>query len=56
LAPGHAGNQQRFDLIASDLAAEVERLVALGATEVGDGRTSVELVDPDGNDFTISPA
>jgi catechol 2,3-dioxygenase-like lactoylglutathione lyase family enzyme len=56
LAPEHARKQQRFDLIASDLAAEVERLVALGATEVGDRPTSVELVDPDGNDFTMSPA
>ena len=46
--------RQRFDLIASDLAAEVERLVALGATEVGDRRTSVELADPDGNVFTVS--
>jgi Glyoxalase-like domain len=47
-------NRQRFDLIASDLAAEVERLVALGATEVGDRGASVELADLDGNNFTVS--
>ena len=56
MAPEDDRNRQRFDLIASDLAAEVERLVALGATEVGDHHTSVELADPDGNDFTMSPA
>jgi hypothetical protein len=48
-------NRQRFDLIADDLAAEVERLTALGATEVGDRHTGVELADPDGNEFTVSP-
>jgi catechol 2,3-dioxygenase-like lactoylglutathione lyase family enzyme len=48
-------NRQRFDLIAADLAPEVERLVALGATEVGDHHTSVQLADPDGNEFTVSP-
>lgn len=56
LAPKHHRNRQRFDLIAPDLAAEVERLVTLGATEVGDRHTGVELADPDGNEFTISPA
>lgn len=48
-------NRQRFDLMAADLAAEVERLVALGATDVGDRHTGVELADPDGNRFTMSP-
>jgi catechol 2,3-dioxygenase-like lactoylglutathione lyase family enzyme len=56
LALEHATNRQRFDLIAPDLAAEVERLVTLGATEVADRHTSVELADPDGNQFTMSPA
>ncbi len=48
-------NHQRFDLAAPDLAAEVQRLVALGAAEVGDRDGSVELADPDGNEFTVRP-
>ena len=55
-APQHQTRRQRFDLIAPDLAAEVERLVKLGATEVGDRPTGAELADPDGNEFTVSPA
>jgi hypothetical protein len=47
-------NRQRFDLAASDIAAEVERLVALGATELGDRHGDVELADPDGNEFSVS--
>ena len=45
---------QRFDLIAPDVAAEVERLVELGATTVRERHARVELADPDGNEFTIS--
>ena len=47
-------NRQRLDLAASDPAAEVERLVALGATELGDRDGGVELADPDGNEFSVS--
>jgi hypothetical protein len=54
VAPKHGRNRQRFDLAATDLAAEVTRLVALGATELGDRDGVVELADPDGNEFSIS--
>jgi hypothetical protein len=53
--PRSEGNQQRFDLAASDVAAEVERLVSLGATRLGDRDGVVGLADPDGNDFSVSP-
>ena len=57
VAPKHGRNRQRFDLAVADgdLAAEVNRLVALGATQLdsaGDG--DVELADPDGNEFCLS--
>ncbi len=55
VAPKNGRNRQRFDLAAPDLAAEVERLVALGATQLGDRDGGVELADPDGNEFTVSP-
>ena len=32
-----------------------ERLVALGATELGDRDDGVELADPDGNEFSVRP-
>ena len=54
--PKRGRNRQRFDLAAPDLAAEVERLVALGATELGDRDGGVELADPDGNEFSVRPA
>ncbi len=63
LAPKPGRNRQRFDLALTDgdQPAEVDRLTALGATqlgatllgEVGDG--AVELADPDGNEFRLSP-
>lgn len=49
-------NAQRFDLTASDVAAETERLVALGATVIGGLNDGIELADPDGNEFTIRRA
>jgi hypothetical protein len=53
-APKHGRNRQRFELTSGDPAAEVDRLVALGATRLGDdGHASVELADPDGNEFTL---
>jgi Glyoxalase-like domain len=55
VAPKNGRNRQRFDLAANELAAEVERLVALGATMVGDRDGDVELADPDGNEFSVSP-
>jgi hypothetical protein len=55
VSPKNGRNRQRLDLAASDLASEVERLVALGATELGDRDGGVELADPDGNEFSVSP-
>jgi len=55
VAPKNGRNRQRLDLAAPNLAAEVERLVALGASELGDRDGGVELADPDGNEFLVSP-
>jgi len=46
----------RFDLASADVAAEVERAVALGAQLVDARHDVVRLTDPDGDEFTISPA
>jgi hypothetical protein len=56
VTPKRGRNRQRLDLAAPDLAAEVARLVALGATELGNRDSGVELADPDGNEFSINPA
>jgi hypothetical protein len=53
--PKHGRNRQRFDLVADDVAAAVERLVALGATRLGDRDGGIELADPDGNEFGVRP-
>ena len=55
LAPEPRGNRQRFDLTCADGdAAEVERLVGLGATVLDDRGLVVDLVDPDGNEFSLT--
>ena len=57
VAPKHGRNRQRLDLTLADgdLAAEVDRLVALGATRLGgDADGGVELADPDGNEFRLT--
>jgi hypothetical protein len=54
VAPKRGRNGQRFDLAAADLAAEVARLLALGATDLGDRHGGHELADPDGNEFSLS--
>ena len=54
VAPKHGRNRQRLDLTAPDLAAEVERLVGLGATKLGDQGGGVELADPDGNELSVT--
>jgi hypothetical protein len=55
--PRHAKNRVHLDLVADDLAAEVERAVSLGATKVADfneyGATWTTLTDPEGNIFDI---
>jgi predicted enzyme related to lactoylglutathione lyase len=57
VAPKHGRNRQRFDvaLADGDATAEIERLVALGATRLGStGDDAVELADPDGNEFCLT--
>jgi predicted enzyme related to lactoylglutathione lyase len=46
-------NRQRFDVVASDVPAEIERLVALGATRISDLGDVVRMIDPDGSEFLI---
>ena len=50
-------NRLHLDLRPTDQAAEVERIVALGATRVDVGQTSdatwVVLADPEGNEFCV---
>ena len=55
IAPKSGRNRQRFDLATPDLPAEVARLVALGATSLGDRDGGFELADPDGNEFCVAP-
>jgi hypothetical protein len=50
------GRDLRFELGADDLAAEVGRLVSLGATRLGDLEHGQVLADPDGNEFLLRPA
>jgi len=55
-------NRLHFDLAppaGADLRAEVDRLVALGATRLGTGQGDageVVMADPDGNEFCLVPA
>ena len=48
-------NRLRFELTAPSglISAEIERLVALGATVVAEGVDGHHLIDPDGNEFTV---
>jgi hypothetical protein len=48
-----SGRKQQFDLAAPEPAVEAERLVALGATVLGDRDGGVGLADPDGNEFVV---
>ena len=46
--------KQRFELVADgDLTAELDRLVALGATRLRDDAGVALLTDPDGNEFRL---
>jgi hypothetical protein len=45
-----------LDIETDDVAAEVERLVRLGAVEVAQGRTWVVMRDPSGLLFDVTPA
>jgi hypothetical protein len=44
-----------LDIETDDVPAEVERLIRLGATPIGRGRTWVTLVDPAGLVFDVVP-
>ncbi|MDT4946956.1 MAG: hypothetical protein QOH14_3689 [Pseudonocardiales bacterium] len=49
-------NRMHFDLITTEFAAELERLIGLGATtlnEVRNGAHWVTLGDPEGNEFDL---
>ena len=54
VTPKNGRNRQRLDLVAPDLAVEVDRLRALGATALERLVDGFELVDPDGNEFSVS--
>lgn len=47
-------NRVHLDLVAVELDAEVQRLIALGATELHRHATWVTLIDPEGNEFCVS--
>jgi len=52
-----ARNKMHLVLVTTDdLDDEVQRLRALGATEVGRSGRAVEMADPDGNEFWLRPA
>lgn len=58
VAPEHGRNRLRLDLVADGpFEAEVERLVALGATRSGaaDDPQGVALLDPDDNELQLLP-
>jgi hypothetical protein len=55
--PVSARDQMHLDLYSDDQPAQVQRLIALGATFVRDGIDSdddfVVLADPEGNEFCV---
>jgi uncharacterized glyoxalase superfamily protein PhnB len=55
--PRQGKNRMHFDLVATDIQAEVERAVSLGATKVADfdeyGTRWTTMTDPEGNVFDI---
>lgn len=58
--PKQGKNRMHLDLHVPDVAAEVDRLVALGATRVGEGAIGdaiswVRMLDPEGNEFDLAP-
>jgi catechol 2,3-dioxygenase-like lactoylglutathione lyase family enzyme len=56
MTPKTGRNRQRLAVGAPELLSEVRRLVALGATEICEREGSVELADPDGNEFSLEAA
>jgi predicted enzyme related to lactoylglutathione lyase len=57
--PKTVKNRLHFDLKTSDFAAESERLLGLGATQLtalaDNGGNWVTFADPDGNEFDLIP-
>jgi predicted enzyme related to lactoylglutathione lyase len=56
VAPQAGRNRQRFEVALSggDLLAEADRLVSLGAKQIGvEADGAVTLTDPDGNEFSL---
>lgn len=51
--PCYGSRRQQLELSTSDLAAEVERLVELGATERGEHDGRLVLAAPDGGEFSL---
>lgn len=53
--PRVGNNRYRFDLVSDEPAAEVERLLSLGATRLAPRPDDVWLADPGGNEFSLRP-
>ena len=51
--PRAARNRLHFDIAAGDPAAEIARLIALGASRSRDGDGYTVLRDPEGNPFCV---
>ena len=53
-------NRAHIELYTDDRTAEVERLVALGATRIpwqyDEGDAQIVMADPDGNEFCVCPS
>lgn len=58
--PTPGKNRLHLDLHTGDVAAEVDRLIAAGATRIAGhempGLSWVTMADPDGNQFCVAPA
>jgi len=48
-------NRVHLDLTCVDVAAEVQRLIGLGARMLDEHERWVTMADPEGNEFDISP-
>jgi Glyoxalase-like domain len=54
--PKTVKNRLHLDVRAADRDAEVARLIAAGASEVGRHENWVVMADPEGNEFCVFPA
>ncbi|MFC8800929.1 VOC family protein [Promicromonospora sp. NPDC057138] len=54
--PKTVKNRVHLDLRAADREAEVARLIAAGASEIGRHEDWVVMADPEGNEFCVFPA